>query len=83
MSDQSTPSINLPPGVAVSPGRETTQLGPNNQNVQGMIFNLTLSDGAVTSVFVPYTMMAYPDQVTALFAGRVSAISSITALGTQ
>lgn len=75
--------ITLPPGVAISPGRETSQIGPNNQTVPGMVFNLTLTSGAQTSVFVPYTLFAYPDQVAALFAGRVAGIQAITALGTQ
>lgn len=75
-------SVVLPPGVAISPGRETTQIGLNNQNVQGMIFTLTLTNGAVTSVFVPYSLMAYTDQVSQLFADRVAAIQAISALGT-
>jgi hypothetical protein len=80
MSDPVT--VSLPPGVAISPGRETTQVGANNQNVSGMVFTLTLPNTAVTSVFVPYTLMAFPDQVSALFADRVAGIASITALGT-
>lgn len=75
--------ITLPPGVAISAGRETTQIGANNQNVQGLVFTLTLPNTTVTSVFVPYSLMAYTDQVAQLFADRVAAIQAITALGTQ
>lgn len=78
----SSTSVSLPPGVSISPGRETTQLGANNQNIQGMIFTLTLANGATTSVFVPYTQMAYPDQVAQVFADRVAQVNAITALGT-
>lgn len=82
MSDQSVTTVTLPPGVKISAGRETTQLGPNNQNIQGMVFNLTTIDGSQSSVFVPYTLFAYPNQVTALFANRVAGISAITSLAT-
>jgi hypothetical protein len=74
-------AVNLPYGVQVSPGRETTQVGPSNVAVPGMNFTLTLPSGAMTTVFVSYAMMAYPDQVSALFAQRVAGIDSITALG--
>lgn len=78
----SNPTVTLPPGVKVAPGRETTQLGPNNQNVQGMIFTLTLANGAMTSVFVPYTDLGNVDAVTATFAQRVADISAVAALST-
>lgn len=73
--------VTLPAGVSVSPGRETVQSGPNSQNVQGMLFTLTLPNSAQTSVFVPYALMDYPDQVTALFAKRVAGINTVSNLG--
>jgi hypothetical protein len=79
MSMQGDP-ITLPTGVGISPGRETVQSGPNGQNVQGMMFSLTIPGGAQTSVFVPYDLMQYPDQVTALFAKRVAGIQAVQAL---
>lgn len=82
MSDQSN-TVTLPPGVAISPGRETTIVGANNQNIPGMNFTLTLPNTASTTVFVPYATMSYPDQVAQLFADRVAGINAITALGTQ
>jgi hypothetical protein len=67
-------------GYSVSPGRETTQIGANNTNVQGMLFNLTLPNGSVTSVFVPYAVLTQTDQVAALFNQRVAAINAIAAI---
>lgn len=83
MSDQSIPAnaVTVPYGVTVSPGRETTQVGPTGAGIQGMNFTLTLPNNAQTTVFVPYSTMAYPDQVAALFAQRIAGINAITALG--
>lgn len=78
----SGPAITLPPGVAISPGIETSQLGNNNQTVPGMKFNLTLPNGTVTSVFVPYALMPNTDLVSQLFANRVASIDAVSALGT-
>lgn len=74
-------TVTLPPGIAIAPGRETTQVGPNGQNVQGMLFTLTLLNGAQTSVFVPYSMMTQTDAVAQLFADRVAAVNAVSALG--
>ena len=73
--------IVLPPGVSISPGRETVQTAPNGQNVQGMLFTLTLPNQAQTSVFVPYGLMSQTDAVARLFADRVAAITAISGLG--
>jgi len=74
-------AITLPVGVSIAPGRETVQAGPNGQNVQGMLFTLTLPNSAQTSVFVPYALMNYPQEVSKLFADRVAGIMNVTALG--
>ena len=71
----------IPYGVSVSPGRETTQIGPNNQNVSGMSFTLTLPNTSTTSVFVPYAVMTNTDLVSQMFADRVNAINGVTSLG--
>ena len=82
MSMSSSPdAVTLPAGVSVAPGRETVQAGPNGQNVQGMLFTLTLPNSAQTSVFVPYALMNYPAEVTKLFADRVAGIMAVTSLG--
>ena len=80
MSDQGN-AIVLPPGVAVSPGRETVQSNATGQNVQGMLFTLTLANGAQTSVFVPYSIMTQTDVVSSMFAQRVAAINAVSNLG--
>jgi hypothetical protein len=77
----SSNTISLPPGVTISPARETVQQGPNGQNIQGYVFTLTLPDnGAQTSVFVPYTLMTQTDVVAQMFAQRVAAIQAVTNL---
>ena len=81
MSMGSPNGVTLPAGVSIAPGRETTQAGPNGQNVQGMLFTLTLPNSAQSSVFVPYALMNYPQEVTKLFADRVAGIMNVTALG--
>lgn len=74
-------AVTLPVGVSVSPGRETVQAGPNGQNVQGMMFTLTLPNSAQTSVFVPYAIMSNAALVSQMFADRVNAINAVASLG--
>ena len=74
-------AVILPVGVSVSPGRETVQAGPNGQNVQGMLFTLTLPNSAQTSVFVPYAIMSNASLVSQMFADRVNAINAVASLG--
>ena len=74
-------AIVLPAGVAISPGRETVQTGPTGQAIQGMLFTLTLANGAQTSVFVPYSLMGQTDVVAQMFAERVAAINAVSNLG--
>ena len=74
-------AVILPPGVQVSSGRETVQAGPNGQNVQGMMFILTLPNNAQTTVFVPYSLMNSPVTIAQMFADRVNAIMRIESLG--
>lgn len=81
MSMSSSGTVTLPPGVSIAPGRETVQIGLNNQNVQGMLFAITLQNGATTSVFVPYTLMGQTDVVAKMFADRINAINNISTLG--
>jgi len=74
-------AVTLPAGVSISPGRETVQTGPTGTNVQGMLFTLTLVNGASTSVFVPYTLMDQTDVVASMFAQRIAAINAVSSLG--
>lgn len=82
MSDTSSSNVvTLPPGVTVSPGRETVQSGPTGAGIQGMLFTLTLPNSAQTSVFVPYALMNQPAVVSKMFSDRVAAIQCVTNLG--
>jgi len=74
-------AVTLPAGTTIEASRETTQLGTNGQNVQGMLFTLTLPKGGSTSIFVPYALMGHTDEVARLFAERVAHIHSVLALG--
>jgi hypothetical protein len=74
-------TITGPNGVTVSPGRETTMLGPNNTNVQGMSFTLSNATIGSTSIFVPYSLMSDTAAVAQLFADRVAQITAIAQLG--
>jgi len=73
---QSAP-IQLPPGVTVQPGRETSQTTPQGQIVQGMVFPITLPSGSTTTVFVPYTVIGNTSYVQGLIEARVNAIMAI------
>jgi hypothetical protein len=77
----SSNAVTLPPGVTIAAGRETVQAGPNGQAIQGMIYTLTLANGASTSVFVPYALQQNLDYVRQLFAERIAGINAITSLG--
>jgi hypothetical protein len=72
------PTIVLPPGVTVQPGRETSQTNTQGQVVQGMLFPITLPSGSTTTVFVPYSLLANTEVVQQLFAQRVNAILAIS-----
>lgn len=74
-------AVLLPAGVTISPGRETVQSGPTGAGIQGMLFTLTLANGAQTSVFVPYAIMGQTAVVSEMFAQRVAAINGVTNIG--
>jgi predicted aconitase with swiveling domain len=77
----STPSspapIQLPQGVTVQPGRETSQTNAQGAIVQGMLFPITLPSGSTTSVFVPYSVISNTSYVEGLIQARVNAIMAI------
>jgi len=77
----STPSnavVQLPEGVTVGAGRETSQTSPQGSIVQGMVFPITLPNGSTTTVFIPYSQITNVAQVQALISTRVAAIQAIT-----
>lgn len=71
-------SIQLPAGVTVQPGRETSTTNAQGQVVQGMIYPVTLPGGTTTTVFVPYSVLSNIPQVQALFDNRINALLAIT-----
>lgn len=77
-SSPSNTTIQLPPGVTVGAGRETSQTNQQGQVVQGMVFPITLPNGSTTSVFIPYTTLTNTAQVQQLISARVDAIMAIT-----
>ncbi len=79
MSTQ-TAHITLPPGVKVAPGIETSGLNAQGQVIQGIKFGLTLKDGTITTVFVPYTLLDAGNwsAVDQLIRNRVNSIEAIT-----
>lgn len=73
----STQNVVLPAGWSISPGRETSQLNAQGQVVQGIVWPLTSPKGTVTSVFVPYAMIANVAVVQDYFNTRIAAIEAI------
>jgi hypothetical protein len=71
-------TLTLPDGVTLGAGRETSQANTQGQIVQGVLFPVTLGNGTVTSVFVPYGIMGNLAQVEALFLGRINGLTQIT-----
>lgn len=71
-------AIQLPPGVTVGAGRETSQVNAQGVVVQGMVFPISLPKGSQTSVFIPYTDIHNVDQVQDLIENRVKAILAIS-----
>jgi len=74
---QGSNQINLPAGVTIGPGRETSQ-SLNGSIVQGIQYTITLPGGTVSSVFVPYSLLPNAAQVQALFQNRVNQLLAIT-----
>lgn len=77
-SQPSGTSIQLPAGVTIGPGRETSQTNGQGQIAQGIAFPITLPGGTTTTVFVPYSQITNAAQVQALISARVNAITAIT-----
>lgn len=69
--------VDLPPGVKIGPGRETTQTNGQGQIVQGMVFPITTPNGSTTSVFIPSGELENTAAVRAAIARKVNAIEAI------
>lgn len=70
--------INLPAGVTVGAGRETSETDAQGQVVQGLKFPITTANGTATSLFIPYSEIHDTAKVQAAFTKRVAAITAIT-----
>lgn len=80
MSEQSGSSggIQLPAGVSVGAGRETSELNAQGAVVQGMKWPITLNDGTTSSVFIPNSELHNPAKVTETFANKAKALKLIS-----
>lgn len=79
MSIQSAgPAVDLPAGVTIGPGRETSQVNGQGAVQAGMVFPITLPNGSTTSVFIAYSDIHNTAQAAALIDKRVKAIMAIT-----
>lgn len=81
MAGELTPApqqVQLPPGVKVGPPRETQQLNEQGQVTTGALFPVTLSNGAVTTIFVPYAQIENTAYIESLITKRVQALTAIT-----
>lgn len=80
MSDNvsGTSQIVLPAGVSVGPGRQTSQTNAQGGVDQGLSFTLNFSDGTVSSVFVPYSVIHNTTAVQMIFNKRIAAVQAIT-----
>jgi hypothetical protein len=77
-TESASSPVTLPAGVAIGPGRETSQTNPQGQVVQGMVFPITLPNGSTTTVFIPYSQITNTQWVQEQFAQRVGSILAIT-----
>jgi hypothetical protein len=70
--------INLPSGIKIEPGRETSQVNGQGQVIQGIVFPITTPAGTTSSVFLPYTQIDNdPGSVGATIAARAASIQAI------
>jgi hypothetical protein len=78
LTPAANPTITLPPGVSVLPGRQTSQTNGSGQVQQGTAFTVNLPDGTTTNVFVPDSMLSNLPAVEALITNKVTALMAIT-----
>lgn len=71
-------TVQLPAGVSIGAGRETSQTNAQGIVVQGMQFPITLPSGTTTTVFIPYTTLTNLAATQALIDERVNAIMAVS-----
>ena len=69
--------ITTPPGIAIGPGRETSQTSDVGSVEQGLAFVLKFPGGTKSQIFVPYAVLQNSAAVEAIIAQRVAAIQAI------
>lgn len=69
--------VNLPAGVKIGAGRETSKLNSQGAVVAGMSWPITLNDGTQSSVFVPDTELHDTAKVTAIFDAKIKALQAV------
>lgn len=72
------PTITVPAGVTIGPGRETSRVNRANQVQQGINFPLTLEDGTEFSVFLPYAELTNTAAAEATINARIAAVRAIS-----
>jgi len=77
-ASDTTAKVQLPPGVKIGAGRETSATNTQGVVVQGMVFPITLPNGSTTSVFIPYSEIHNTAEVKRLIDARVQAIMAIS-----
>ena len=70
--------VDLPAGVKIGAGRETSQTNTQGQLIQGMAFPITTANGSTTTVFIPYSELGDTAKAGALISERVAHITAIT-----
>lgn len=69
--------LDLPDGVSLGPGRETSETNAQGVVVQGLKFPITTKNGTTSTVFIPYSELHNTDAVKAIIDRRVNAIVAI------
>lgn len=71
-------AVTLPTGWRVGAARETSQVNPQGQIVQGVLFPLTGPGGSAITVFIPEQQLSNTPQVQATILARIQAVTAIT-----
>lgn len=70
-------TVELPAGVKLGAGRETSRTNGQGQVEQGMSWPITLPSGTTTSIFVPAADLGNTAKVQSLIDDRVASIQAI------
>ena len=76
--DSGSGKVNLPSGVTVGAGLETSATDAQGVVQQGIRFPITTPNGSKTSVFIPYSDLSNDAKVQQLIGDRVAAIMRIS-----